>query len=650
MLRQITRALAPLSVVSIAFGTVTSAAWSQESTGMTGVASGAQEAPLADPLASDPAVKVGVESITAEEFRDQLEWWAHDDRRGREPGTPESIECASVAAKEFARLGLKPGGDTIDGRQSFFQFFERGGKMGFIPEDTKFSVAGTDYALDTDYTIAGYPTDKLTLTDLPVVFAGYGISSRRLEYDDYKDTNCRGKAVLILNYEPQRNDAKSRWRGDKAHPDSLRSRKIRAARRAGAKMIIIVNGPLSAKADEKLKLMPTESFRSRTVPVIHVQPAVAEALLAESGTTLADLQKKIDDTDAPASMALQATVSYSGHRKLLEKARNVIAVYEGTDPKLKDQVVVIGAHYDHLGVGKFGSRARNRMGEVHNGADDNATGAVGVLELAEAFAESKAVTKRSIMFILFDAEEKGLLGAHHFVKNPTVPIGNVVAMMNMDMIGHVTDNKMSVTGVGTCKEWAEICTVAAIGSPLKWTQRQGAFGGSDHLPFLGKKIPVLMFNSGLHAYYHTPDDDAHRCNPEGAREILRGMFRMAYQMGNVPHKVQWTEVQRTTRRRLTLGVSVSSVEKGLRITNITANRPASLAGLKLDDVLVKVNNQSVRTRISLRRALRRVRAGQTITVEYLRGGKKMKTKVAFEKPKPTKPTKPVKPAKKKREI
>jgi aminopeptidase YwaD len=611
-----------------------------------------------DPLAGVPGLALGVQSITAQEFGEQLAWWAHDDRGGREPGTPGSVEAGNVAAAEFQRLGLEPLGDEVNGRRTFFQNFERGGKHGFRVADTVLRVGKRTFELKRDFALVGR-TDESKLENLPVVFVGYGIQSSRRKYDDYERVKVRGKAILIFNYEPQEKDPNSAWNGDRLTSDASMYRKVRHARREGVRLILMVDGPL-CHDPAKDPLTGQESgsgvkgitdatfasavFSSRECPLLHVRRDVADALLAGSGRTLEDLQRRIDEKGAPASFALGTTVSFRGKRELIRPARNIIARFPGSDRRLGNEVIVIGAHYDHLGLGNYGSRSPGRRGEIHNGADDNATGTVGVLELAEAFAESGVKTRRSILFVLFDAEEKGLYGSMYFVENPPVPLQRIAAMINMDMIGYVRDNRMSISGTGTCKDWDGILPKAEFGSPLAWSHRETAFGGSDHLSFVGKHIPVLMFNSGLHAYYHTPDDDADRCNPDGAQEVLRVMFRIAYLAADLPRKPEWTAPgpdRRAGGNRPELGVAVrtDSKLKGARITDVIADTPAARAGLRLDDVILKIGKSRVTGRLALGRALRGVKPGETIPVEVVRGTAKMTIQVTFPEkggPKPRK--------------
>ena len=600
-----------------------------------------------DPMGNMAGVGKGVESITAEEFREQLAWWAHDDRGGREPGTPGNIEAGNVAAAEFERLGLERCGDTgKDGKRSFFQNFQKGGKYGYDAREVLLHIGDRKWGLGKDYTLAGWAPEA-DLKNLALVFAGYGVVSRKLEYDDYQGVDVKDKAVLLFTYEPQEKDPGSLWNGTKKIAAASTYRKVRNAQRKGARLVILVDGPLH-RDPARDPLTPNESFRSSRCPVLHVRRAVAEALLEGSGRTLESLQQAIDSgtPPAPAPLALRSRVSFKAVRKLLHPARNVLALFRGSHPRLRDEVLIIGAHYDHIGVGKYGSRARSRIGEIHNGADDNATGSVGVLELAEAIAESGVKTKRSVLFMLFDAEEKGLYGSRYYVDHPAVPLDKTAAMINMDMIGYVKNNRMSVGGVGSCAAWEGILKKAEHGSPLTWRHRSSTGGGSDHLSFVARKIPVLMFNSGLHPYYHTPDDDARRCNPEGAREVLRTMFRIACLAANLDRKPVWTTGRLSTR--LDLGVRISTSSKGARVLSVKGESPAHRAGLKTGDILVRVHKSLVKGRLSVSRALRKVRPGQSVVVEFLRGGKTLKARVEFPKPRKAAVMKPAQKPKKRK--
>ncbi|MBN2492120.1 MAG: hypothetical protein JXQ29_14835, partial [Planctomycetes bacterium] len=330
-----------------------------------------------DPLADVPGLVAGVESVTAAEFREWLAWWAHDDRGGREPGTPGSVEAGEAAASEFARLGLEPYGDVVDGRRTYLQNFERGGKQGYRVAETVLRTGDRSWVLNQNYTLVGR-NDASDLKNLPLVFAGYGIQSRRQEYDDYKSADVKGKAILIFNHEPREKDPQSRWNGDKPTPEASIYRKARIAAREGVRLILMVDGPLD-RDPARDPLTGQESgtlspgllepgmafgvFATRDCPLLHVRRELADALLAGSGRTLEDVQRSIDEPDAPASFPLAATVSFRAVRELIRPARNIIARFPGSDPRLRDEAIVIGAHYDHIGPGDYGSRSPARRGE-----------------------------------------------------------------------------------------------------------------------------------------------------------------------------------------------------------------------------------------------------------------------------------------------
>lgn len=466
------------------------------------------------------AIPEAIASLAADDYAAELAWWADDERGGREPGDEGSLQAVARAAERFRALGLRPAGDAVDGVATYFQILPRGGKMGVGP-GALLAVDGAPLELGNDWSLLGGSGD-VGLEGVEVAFAGYGITAPEHGYDDYDGIDVRGKAVLVLRYEPQEMDEASPWRGT-AHTQhaGLRTKLQNAAKR-GAALVVLVDGPLhhDPERDSLLDLARAPMFGEK-VPMVHVRGRVADAILGGGGALRA-LQETIDRTGEPASRLLEG-VRLDLRAKVLEvsKARNVMALLEGADPGLRDEVVVLGAHHDHIGRGAYGSLRPDRIGEIHNGANDNASGSVGVLDIAEAIVRGGLRPRRSVLFQLYDAEEKGLIGSRHFVERPTVPLERIVAMINLDMIASVEKWQCGAIGTRSAPEWDAILAAAEEGSPVRFPRRGGAFGGSDHDSFARKGIPVIFFSSAVDSLYHTPDDDASRANVDGAVEVLK---------------------------------------------------------------------------------------------------------------------------------
>jgi len=287
--------------------------------------------------------------------------------------------------------------------------------------------------------------------------------------------------------------------------------------------------------------------------------------------------------------------------------RNVLGMIEGRDPQLKRDFIVIGAHYDHVGYGS----ARNSFGPtgyIHNGADDNASGTAGVLEMMQAFASLAQPPRRSILFAFWDGEEEGLLGSKHFVRYPTVPLRNVVMVFNCDMIGRLRDQQLEVYGVRTAFGLRRLLSQANRGYGMSLDFIWDVAHNSDHYPFYQHDIPFLMFHTGLHGNYHRPSDDAELINREGMLSVAQLMFRVAYEVAETDQTLVFRQQARSesnhTRSQFErarpaapprLGVSWSreDEESGLLLTRVTVGSSADQAGLRTGDRILKFDGQVI---------------------------------------------------------
>jgi Zn-dependent M28 family amino/carboxypeptidase len=354
-------------------------------------------------------------------------------------------------------------------------------------------------------------------------------------------------------------------------------------------------------------------------------------------------------------------------------AANVIGILEGSDPMLKNETIVIGAHYDHLGHGGAGSLAP-KEGEVHHGADDNASGVAGVLELARIFAAQKPRPRRSIVFATFSGEEEGLLGSNYYVNHPIVPLANTIAMINMDMIGRMKNKSLTVGGMGTASEWAALVenanlmqgmtvtaaqgnspagspvagsgmpiVVAANGQPIvhsdpakqfTLTLNADGYGPSDHSSFYSKQVPVLFFWTGTHDDYHKPSDTADKINYEDESRILGVVAKIVRSIDagakRPTYMVAKTEATgRSTGFRVSLGTipNYSDSGDGLLLDGVREDSPAAKAGLKAGDRIVKLAGRDVRNVYDYTYVLGEMKAGQEYEVEVMRGTERLKFKL-----------------------
>jgi aminopeptidase YwaD len=337
----------------------------------------------------------------------------------------------------------------------------------------------------------------------------------------------------------------------------------------------------------------------------------------------------------PGSRALSSKVEATTE-VIQEKviARNVVGLLEGSDPVLKDSYIIVGAHYDHLGMGGPGSGSRflDSMA-IHNGADDNASGVGGILELAAFFASEKASLKRSIVFIALDGEELGILGSRYFVEHPLINLKNTDAMINFDMIGRLKKESPAIMigGTGTSVESAGILNSLNAGS-IKLNFSPEGYGPSDHAAFYAENIPVFFFSTGAHEDYHTPDDDWDRINFDGEKDILEIGRQLITVLANQGANLTFQEAgpkqqeggKAGYRFKVTLGIMpdfTSTVEGGLGVGGVKKDGPAFKGGMLKGDVITAIDGKQVTDIYDYMNRLKKLQPGQVISVDVLREGK-----------------------------
>lgn len=313
------------------------------------------------------------------------------------------------------------------------------------------------------------------------------------------------------------------------------------------------------------------------------------------------------------------------------KAHNAIAYLDNQ----ADKTIIIGAHYDHLGFGENGSSLdANPKGKIHNGADDNASGVAGVLELARYFSQNKVKEKSNFLFICFSGEELGLYGSKYFTENPTIDMGKVSFMINMDMIGRLPDNKViSISGTGTSPVWEPL--LKNVSTPLTIKTDSSGMGPSDHASFYLKNIPALHFFTGSHSDYHKPTDDSEKINYGGEKEVLELIIQVIEKLDPAPKLTFLTTKQKTmsarTSFKVTLGVmpSYTSDQPGLLVDGVTDGRPAQQAGIQTGDVIIQIGELEIKDINDYMGALGKFEKGQTVPVKVKRKNENLTLNVTF---------------------
>jgi hypothetical protein len=569
------------------------------------------------------------EVVRGESLLETVRDLASEEMEGRASGTSGGDKAASYIAEEFRKVGLEP---LVKG--DYFQPFEiaKGVKLGAdnrlvleLSGDRKVFEAGSSF------NPFGF-SDEGSLSG-EIVFAGYGITAPELQYDDYEGIEVKDKIVLVMTHEPQEKEAEGPFRKPEAFKYTEVRYKVWNAREHGAGGIILMTDPNNHK-DEKEELFAIRGTGSASSGIfaLNVLREVADAFLSPAGKSLSDLQKEIDEALKPISFPVQGVRAHLQVSLIREKgkAANVIGVLPGRDPTLKEEAIVIGAHYDGLGRGGETSLAPDRYGEVHHGADDNASGVAGILSLAKAFAWSG--TKRTLIFTAFAGEEIGLLGSSYYVKNPLWPVEKTYAMINLDSVGRLENGNLYVLGVDTAQEFRPLMEEVNEDFRLKLHFSGDGFGPSDHASFSAQERPVLMVFTGPHADYHRPSDTADKVSAEGLEKVVKFVFRTAAWLADRPDPLHFVKTKGEAPRRERRGgggygayfgsipdFSESSVP-GVRIVGVRPGSPAEKIGLQSGDILTGLGGTAIRNLSDLLYALRSKRAGDQVEVIYLREG------------------------------
>ena len=561
--------------------------------------------------------------ITTDEIKEHITFLASDSLKGRKPGTAEGKVAAQYIATEFEKAGLSKLGD------SFFQSFMVVTKVNEGKEN-HMDAGSIATKIGEDYRPLAF--SKNTKLKAEVVFAGYGIEfdGDSLKWNDYENIDVNGKWVMMLRQDPDVNNSDS-----PLIAQSSERAKVLLATDKGAAGVLFVSGVNTEKKDILDELYFDKSKSRASVPVIQITRNTANQFLSETGKTIEVLESKMISDMKPISLDTKLTLSAETD-VVFEKVetQNIIAKIEGSDATLKDEVVIIGAHYDHLGFGGpgSGSRAPDSLA-IHNGADDNASGVAGILEIAEKMANSENKPKRTVIFMAFGAEEMGLLGSKFFTENPLIDIKKIKMMLNFDMIGRLDSARtLTIGGTGTTPVSEDIINKFASDKKINVQMSKEGSGPSDHAAFYVKNIPVLFFFTGIHDDYHTPADDTHLINFEGEKDVLDIGYNIAQEFANMEVAPEFikVDVPSTTSNRRKLKVTFGIIpnyaggdENGMRIDGVKGDGPASKGGMLKGDVIVAIDGKKVANIYDYMARLGRLKKGERCNVDVIRNGEKV---------------------------
>jgi len=560
--------------------------------------------------------------VTVNELRDHVKYLASDSLKGRMTGSEGDSLAAEYIKNELTSFGFIP--VTGDG----FQRFKVISKLVAGPENS-LSVEEKVYDQGKDFMPLAFSSNSGLIAE--AAFAGYGfnINGDSLKWNDYNGIDVKDKWVIILRADPETDKTDSPF-----IPFSNDRGKALLAKDMGAAGVLFVSGP-GYDSQDTFESLNSGDF-SVDIPVLRIKREVADIILIKTKQTIAGLEKKLNENRKSFSFSTGTTVSAKAEIiRELNTTRNVVMMLPGEDENLKNEYLIIGAHFDHLGMGGPGSSSRAvDTIAVHYGADDNASGVAMMLELAEKFSHTKGSHKRSIICIAFTGEELGLLGSKHFADDSGLDLSNVNVMINLDMVGRLQEtNSIQISGVGTAEGLRDIVFAESDTSVIKLTLSDEGYGPSDHSSFYGKNIPVLFYSTGAHLDYHTPSDTYDKINYKGMVTISSLIFDVAERLASSPDKLKFSEAGpkveqgRPMRRKgVTLGIMpdfAGNVKNGLRADFVTPGKPAALGGMKKGDIITSINGKTVNNIQDYMFRMGQLKHGQTISVEILRNNEKM---------------------------
>ena len=570
-------------------------------------------------FAQDPA-------ITTTELKNHISYLASDALKGRKAGSGDDLKAALYILNQFKQDGLELMG--VGG----MQYFEIVANV--LPgKNNLLSFQGYSAKFEKDYVPFMMSESGAATKEMVFVGYGYSIDTENLKWNDYAGLDVKDKILLIFRGNPDIG------KDSLFDPyDSFRSKALEAKDKGAAGVIFITPQHMEEK-DILDTTATTMRENSIGIPMILVTREMADRLLSPAGRDVLTLEKRMNEAKGPASFPVPASVTVQTDIiTRMAKTQNVIGILRGNDPLLKDEYIVAGAHFDHLGMGGRGSGSRvPDTIAIHNGADDNASGSALLMELAQKLSSVKGQLKRSVIFIAFDGEEEGLLGSKFFVNNPTVNLKSIKTMFNYDMVGRLDPEKntLTVSGAGTSLEGDSILIKEAVGRSFKVNPNKGGLGGSDQTSFYSHDIPVFFFFTGIHKDYHTPTDDVEKINFPAEKEIGDYAFDVMMDVINRPQSLTFQQAaseknassgQGRGGMKVKLGIVpdfASTDNNGLGVDGVTPGGPADKGGIKKGDVIKAINGQQINNIYDYMSRLGKINPGSKITVEVLREGQKV---------------------------
>jgi Tol biopolymer transport system component len=583
--------------------------------------------------------------IIAEHLSQDVQFLSSESLAGRMTGSAGAKQAADFIAAQLRMSGVQPMGEG----GTFFQKFEFNAGAQLFTNENRMTLQRADrvtrLAPDKDFRPVSFTANQMASGE--VVFVGYGLyvpGKPGEGYDSYAGLNVSNKIALVLRYVPE--DVEPKHRQELNRHADLRY-KAMLARERGAKAVLFVAGPNSPNAGELVALSTDGSMADSGIVAVSISGTTANALFEGSGKPLKELQSTLDKEDphAAGGIALSnLTVSVAAAVEHIKKPdQNVLGMLPPAPGSATPEYVMVGAHYDHLGHGEAGAMLRaGEENQVHPGADDNASGVAAVLELAATLsAERRAKPeqfRRGVLFGFWSGEELGLIGSSHFVGYPVVPLSNIVAYVNFDMVGRLQDNKLIVEGLGSSSLWRRLLEQRNVAAGFSLSLRDDPYLPTDVTAFYPKEIPVLSFFTGNHDDYHRPTDTADKLNYDGLQRIA-GMARaLVLDLAKAAERPAYVKVQQSDpganreKLRVYLGTipDYAAEVAGVKLSGTRGGSPAEKAGLKSGDVIVEFAGQKIANIYDYTYALDAAKVGKPVELVVLRDGERLKVSVTPE--------------------
>jgi Zn-dependent M28 family amino/carboxypeptidase len=591
------------------------------------------------------AASVSAQTVAQSRTKGHVEVLASERFEGRMAGSAGEQLAAEYIARELKRVGAR----SLPGAKDFYQPFEFTAGTKDAGSTVRVSVAkpspagaatsGTGSEFRTTERVQALSfSDNAEVTG-EVVFAGYGIvvpESQNFGYDSYVGLDVKDKIVVVLRYFPE--DADVKVRAILARYSDLRY-KAMAARQRGARALLVLTGPRSPNAGNTVPMTFDTALAGSGIVAASINGEVGRAIFAAAPErNLEEVQKSMDTGNPHASGFAIPNVTVSVKAAVARETRtgrNVVAYLPASGPAtgVEKPWIAIGAHYDHLGRGAAGNSlaSKDETGRVHHGADDNASGTAAVLAIAEAL--SKEPRRRHVLLGFWSAEEIGLIGSNAFINKPPVPVDQIAAYLNFDMVGRMVDNKLTLQATGTSPVWTRLIEQANVAAGFDLVLQPDPYQPTDVATFNGAAVPALSFFTSTHTDYHRPSDTADKINYEDLDRIVEFATAITKRLGDTPDAPQFTKVEQATQSGTRAGVRVftgtipdyATNVKGLLLGGVIGGGPAEQAGLQKGDVIIEIAGQSIANIYDYTYALELLKVGEPVKIVYMRGTERRET-------------------------